>query len=176
MEKLDTPPLLSINFLATGNLLKHSTERFPYEFFWHCETKNFLRKILILPPPPSYSNFFGSRNQCNSKGFPYGNFRHCETEKFRRKILILPPPLSINSFATGNFWSRAEKGSRAKFFGTVRQKLFVGKSWHSLPPPPHHSKINFFATGNLLKHSTEGFLYELFRYCKTKNFWQKILT
>ena len=91
-ENLYTPPLLSINFLATGNFLKHSREGFPYEIFRHCETKNFQRKILILPNPLSYSNFFGTRNQCNSKEFPYGKFRHYETENFRRKILILPPP------------------------------------------------------------------------------------
>ena len=79
-ENLDTsPPLLSINFLATGIFLKHSTERFPYEIFRHCETKKFRRKILILPPPLLSINFFGTRNQYNSKRFPYGNFRHCET-------------------------------------------------------------------------------------------------
>ena len=84
------------------------------------------------PPPPSNSTFFGTRKQCNSKGFPYGNFRHCETENFRRKILIIPPPpLSRNFFATGNFWSTAEKVSSTKCFGSVRQKIFDGKSWHN---------------------------------------------
>ena len=31
---------------------------FPYENFRHCETKNFCRKILILPPPHTHPNFF----------------------------------------------------------------------------------------------------------------------
>ena len=35
-------PLLSINFFAPGNLLKHSTQGFPYEIFRYCETKIFL--------------------------------------------------------------------------------------------------------------------------------------
>ena len=50
-ENLDTapPPLLSINFSATGNFLKHSTEGFPYEVFRYCET-NFDEKS--SPPPP----------------------------------------------------------------------------------------------------------------------------
>ena len=43
------PHISSINFLATGKFLKHSTEGFPSETFWHCETKNFRRKILITP-------------------------------------------------------------------------------------------------------------------------------
>ena len=45
-ENRDTPPLLppllSLNFFAPGNLLKHSTQGFPCEFFRYCETKNFL--------------------------------------------------------------------------------------------------------------------------------------
>ena len=48
-ENLVTPPFLSIKFFATGNFLKHSTERFPYKIFRHCETKKFRRKILLLP-------------------------------------------------------------------------------------------------------------------------------
>ena len=89
-------------------------------------------------PPPSYPNFFDTRNQCNSKGFPYGNFRHCETKKFRRKILIFSPPLlSINFSLPEIFWNTAQKVSTTKFFGTVRQKVFDGKSWYSPPPLIH---------------------------------------
>ena len=48
---LPPSPLSSINFFATGNFLEHSREVFSYKIFRHCETKNFRRKILILPPP-----------------------------------------------------------------------------------------------------------------------------
>ena len=54
----------------------------------------FAKPIRNTPPPPSYTNFSGTRNSCSSKGFQYEKFRHCETKKFRRKFLILPPPLS----------------------------------------------------------------------------------
>ena len=44
------PPLLSIYSLATGGILKHSTEGFPYESFWHCETKIFQKESWYSPP------------------------------------------------------------------------------------------------------------------------------
>ena len=168
-----SPPPLIHKLFGYRKFSETQHKRFELRNFSALETKGFRRKILILPPPLSYSNFFGTRNQCNSKGFPYANFRHCETKNFRRKILILPPPLlSINFFATGNFlkhstegftcetfrqcetkgfrrkivilppthpktfslpenfWNTAPKGSSAKYFGTVRQKIFDGKSWH----------------------------------------------
>ena len=53
----------------------------------------------------------------------------------------------------------------------VRQKMFDGNSWY---PSPLLS-INLFATGNFLKRSTEGLLYEILRNCETKYFLHKIL-
>ena len=47
---LPPSPLLSINFFDPGNFLNHSTEGFPYEFFWYRETTIFERKVVILPP------------------------------------------------------------------------------------------------------------------------------
>ena len=103
------------------------------------------------------------------------------------------------------------KGSFMKFFGTVRQKIFDGKSWYppliqtfSIPeiiatvkdsplrkfsalwekifdrkswnsPPPPLLSIKFIATGNFLKHSTEGFTYQFFRHCETIKIRQKIV-
>ena len=52
----------------------------------------------------------------------------------------------------------------------MRQKIFDWNFWYFLPPP---LSLNFFTTGNFLKQSTEGFLYEMFRYCETKQFWRK---
>ena len=44
---IDTSPsLLSKNFFATRNFLKHSTEGLLYEKFWYCETKCSRQKIL----------------------------------------------------------------------------------------------------------------------------------
>ena len=41
---LAPPPVLSINFFATGIFLKHSTEEFTDKVFWYCETKIFDKK------------------------------------------------------------------------------------------------------------------------------------
>ena len=46
-------------------------------------------------------------------------------QKLRRKIVILPP--SYPNFLVPEI-SETLKGSPTKFFGTVRQKIFDGKS------------------------------------------------
>ncbi len=142
-ENLDTlpPPHSSINFFATGKFLKHSTEGFLYEMFRYCKTKNFRWKILILPPLLLSMNFFAAGNflKHSTERFTYKIFRYCETKNFRLKILILPPPPSYPyTFSLPEiFWNTAQKGSPTKFFGTVRQKIFDGKSWYSpLPSYP----------------------------------------
>ena len=82
----------------------------------------------------------------------------------RRKIVI-PPLLSIKYFFSyQKFSETAQKGSPMKFFGTVRQKIFDGKSWY----PPSFIHNFFFATGLFLKHGSEGFHYEIFRHCEKK--------
>ena len=63
------------------------------------------------------------------------------------------------------------KGSTMKVFGSVIQSIFDRNSWYS----PFLS-IDFYATRKILKHSTEGLLYEMFRHCETKIFRRKILT
>ena len=73
----------------------------------------------------------------------------------------IPPPLIHKLFRYRKFSETAQKGSPMKIFCFVRQKIFGGK--------------NFFSTGNFLKHSTEGFLDEIFRHCETKIFQRKIL-
>ena len=56
-------------------------------------------------------------------------------------------------------------GSFTKFFGSVRQKFFDGKTWYSL------LCIKFFDTSNFLKHGRDA--HEIFRHCETKNFRRK---
>ena len=121
-------PFLSINFFATGNFLKHSTEGFPYEISRHCETKNFRRKILILP-------------LLIHKLFRYRKI----SETQHRRV-----PLR-------NFSALWDKKISTETFDT----------------PPSLLSINFFATGNFLKHITKGFPYEIFRHCETKQFRRK---
>ena len=144
-ENLDTPPspLLSINFTFSLPEIFWNTppKGSPTKIFRHCETKNFRRKILILPPPLLSINFFATGNflKHTAECFNYEIFRQCETKNFRRKILILPPPPSYPyTFSLPEiFWNTPPKGSPTKFFGTVRQKIFDGKSWYSpLPSYP----------------------------------------
>ena len=49
-------------------------------------------------------------------------------------------------------------------------KFATEKSWYS---PTRLLSIYFFANRSFLKHSTERFLYKLFRYCETKQFDRK---
>ena len=116
-----------MNFFATGNFLKHSTEGFFYEMFRYCETKQFRRKI-VNTAPSLISNIFRYPELMEHKRIPLQNFSALWDKKFLTENLDTPPSLL---------------------------------------------SINFFATGNFLKHSTDGFFNEIFRQCETKDFWQK---
>ena len=127
--------------------------------------------MIFQPPPHLLSiNIFTTEIflKHSTKGFTYEIFRHCETENCRQKILILPTTSLIQtSSAPEN--SDTLKGFPTKFLGTVRQKVFDGKSWYSTP----FLSINFFTTENFLNHSTEGFTYENFWHCETKKIDRK---
>ena len=56
-------------------------------------------------------------------------FQHCETEKVRRKTWY--PSFHPQKFSKPEFFQK-QLESLTKFFGTVRQKFFIKKSWH--PP------------------------------------------
>ena len=125
-----------------------------------------------------YPQHFSIPEISETEGLPYEFFRQCETKNFRRKILILPPPPLIQTFSLPViFWNTVQKGSPMKFFGTVRQQIFDGKSRYYLPPPtppppPSLLSIKFFETRNFLKQkgsSTKWFGSD------TKQFWRKIV-
>ena len=86
------------------------------------------------------------------------------------------------------FWNTAQKGSPTKFFGTVRQKIFDGKSWHNslkheiFPYPKlvtlKGSPSKFFGTvrQKILTENrgTPHLIHKFFRYqkfCETKKDW-----
>ena len=108
--------------------------------------------------PLIYQNFFGTRNSWNSKGFPYEIFRHWD-KKFLTENLDTPPPL-IQTFRYQKI-NATVKDSPTEIFGTVRQKNFDGKSWHS---PLIYQ--NFFGTRN--SWNSKGFPYEIFRHWDKK--------
>ena len=140
-----------------------STKVFSNEIFQYSETKPTENR----DSPPLIQTFPIPEIIATVKDSPTKIFG-TETKNFRRKILIHPPPSFIQIFS-GPEVSETLKDSPTKFFGTVRQKNFDRKSWKS---PPLLS-INFFATGRFLKHSTEGFTYQIYRHCETKNFRRK---
>ena len=85
-------PLLCINFFDTPSFLEHWRDA--HEIFWHCETKNFRLKIVILPPPfappPLLSIiFFDTRIFLihRSERFPLRSFSALRQKKFRQKIV-----------------------------------------------------------------------------------------
>ena len=116
------PSFSSTNLFATGNFPKRSSEGFPCNVFWHCETKKSTknRDIFLLS-----IKFFDTRNQWQPRRFPYEFFRHCETKRFRQKFLILPTPSfsSTNFVATGNFPKHITERFPFKVFGSARQKI-----------------------------------------------------
>ena len=128
-----------------------------------------------IPPPHSKINFFATGNflKHSAEGFNYGNFRHCETKNFRQKIVILhPPPLKNKLFRYRKFSETQRRRFQLRKFSALWDRKF---STENLDTPPPLLSINFFATGNFLKHSAEGFNYEIFRHCETENFPRKIL-
>ena len=123
--------------------------------FWHCETKNFRLKIVILPPPslppPLIHIFFDTRFFLihRSERFPYEIFQHCETDIFWRKIVILPPPLPplIHKFFRYQKFSKTKKGSPTKYFRYCETTIFFIEN-RAIPL----LGIKFFDTQNFLRH------------------------
>ena len=103
-------------------------------------------------------------------GVPLRKFSAPWDREFSTESLDTPPHPLIQTFSIPEIIERLE-GSPTAFFGSVRQKI----SEESLDTSPSLLSINFFATRNFLKHMIEEFLYEMFRYCETKNFRQKIV-
>ena len=124
------------------------------------------RKIVILPR--LLSKIFRDQKLVKHQKIPLRNFSALRQKIFDGKSWYTPPSF-IQIFSRPEV-SETLKDSPTKFFGTVRQKIFDRKSWNS--PPPLLS-INFFATGRFQKHSTEGFTYQFYRHCETKNFRRK---
>ena len=144
--------LLSIKFLVTGNFLEHSTEGFLYGIFRHWD-KKFSTENLDIPPRLKSKHFRYRRFSNTARKRSSAKIFGTETKNFRLKILIFPPASYPWIFSLPEtFWNTALKGHSTEFFGTWDKKKFQRK----LLTTPLLS-INFFATGNLLKHSTEGF-------------------
>ena len=101
-ENHDTPSLLSpplvFSFFAPGNLLKHSTQGFPFEIFRYCEKKF---SIENLDFPLLGIKFLDTRNFLKHRRAPVRNFsalwdknfptesRHTLQQKLQKLVLEL---------------------------------------------------------------------------------------
>ena len=164
----DMPPLIH-KFFSIPEIFR-KTEGFLYKAFRFGHVR---QKVRQNRDAPSYAWKFWKSFSEAPKCSPMKYFNTVR-QKLRRKIVILPPPPPplMQTFSIPEIFATV-KDSPTKIFGTVRQKNFDRKSWKSLPPPPPLLSINFFATGRFLKHSTEGFTYQIYRHCETKNFRRK---
>ena len=83
-----SPPFLSMNLIATGNIPKHSTKEFHCKGSGYCDTKQKSTKnrdITVLS-----INIFGTRNQWHRKGFPYETFPHSGQKIFEANSWYSP--------------------------------------------------------------------------------------
>ena len=168
-ENLDTPPpFIHKHFFATGHFLKHRSEGFPYEFFWHCETKNFRRKMLILPPP-LILKIFRYQKFVKQRRVPLWSFLVLWDNKFfYRKPWY--PLLGIKFFDTRNFL-RHRRVPRRNFWA-LWDGNFSTENRAALPKvfTIYLQQFSLPETSETLRGS-----YENFRQCETKNFRRKIV-
>ena len=95
--------------------------------------------------------------------------RYCETKQFRGKNVTADPSLILNKLRYPKIIKHWKINIRN--VSELSDKKFDRKSWY----PPVLSS-NSLTTGKCLIHSTEGFLYDLLRYCETKQVRRTIVT
>ena len=137
--------------------------------YLHFSTLKTRRKFVIAPPLLCLlcMKIFDTRIFLKPARVLLRNFLVLWEKKiFDGKIVIPPTPLIHKNFRYQKV-SETQKGSSTKCFGTVRQKIFDKKSLY--PPSSYPWK---FSIPEILG-DTEGFFYEIFRYCETKNYSTK---
>ena len=95
--------------------------------------------------------------------------RYCETKQFRGKSVTADPSPILNKLRYPKIIKHWKINIR--IVSELSDKKFDRKSWY----PPVLSS-NSLTTGKCLIHSTEGFLYDLLRYCETKQVRRTIVT
>ena len=127
-EYRDMPPLIHKFFSIPENFRK--TEGFLYKAFRFGPVR---QKVPTKPwCPPSYAWKFSIKEFFwNTKVFSNEIFRYSDTKTSTENCDT--PPL-IQTFSIPEIIATV-KDSPTEIFGTVRQKIFDGKSWYSLLPP-----------------------------------------
>ena len=145
-----------------------------FTVFWiskHCsDCSDDFEKTLPPPPPLLSIHFFDTRNFVKHRRDPLRSFSVPWDKKFSTKPWC-QPLLCMKIFDTTIFLKHRKGLLRS--FSVLWDKNISTENLDTTPPL---LSINFFANGNFLRHSTEGFLYEIFRYCETKKFRHKIVT
>ena len=160
-----SPPFLSMNLIATGNIPKHSTKEFHCKGSGCCDTKQKSTKnrdITVLS-----MNIFRTRNQWHRKGFPYETFPHSGQKIFEgnswHSPLLIPKIFGYRKL----FETQHRRVPLRKASVPIDTKF----STESLTLPPPASHLNFFDPRNWWK--TKGFAYAIFRHCGAKFVWRE---
>ena len=159
------PPFSSVKLFGTKNFLKNS--RIPLRKFsalWDIKISTENRDM-----PPLIHKFFSIPKMFwKTAGFLYKAFRF---GPMRQKVLTKPwcppPPLLCMKIFDKRIFLKHQKVLQWNI-SVQWDKNFDGKSWY----PPLLSKR--FRYPKLMKHSTEGFTYQIFRQWETKKIRQKI--
>ena len=120
---LYAPLFIRKNFSKPEKFSK--TVSFLLKIFRRCERNHFQGKIVT---PLLCINFYDSRNFLKHWRIARGNFRQSERENFLRKNV--KPLLRMNFFDNENFLNIEVMPT--KIFGTLRQRIFDGKTWYPL--------------------------------------------
>ena len=152
-ENRDLPPLVHNFFFDTMNLLEKRRVSVQKFSFRSCQTKNFDKTVMS----PSYACKFSIKEFfLNTKVVSNEIFWYSHTKTFRRKIVIPPPIHKIF------FWNT---------------EWFPGEVFSVLWDEKHFEKTVKLSPSFALKFSipeifrnTEGFFYDFYRHCETKNF------
>ena len=153
-------PFLCIKFFDTPNFLKHWRDA--HKIFRHCETKTFLRKIVI--PSIMHKIFPIPQTFWNIEGMPTKFFSTVRQNFFDGNLWY---PLLCTKFFRYPKLSETLKGC-PRNFSALWDKNFSTETCDT----PYYAQ-NFSDTPNFLKHWRDA--HEIFQHCETKIFRRKLV-
>ena len=135
--------------------------------FRYGETKQFLRKIVILPTVLSVTFFDAGSFLKHKRVFQqfFGSVR----QKTLTEIVNIRPPPTYPENDSKLLFSETQKVSPTMFFDTVRYQLFDGKLWCPLFFYPRK-----FSMPELF-WNIERTMYKVSRHCETKDFQRNLV-